>query len=226
MPVLIVSDVMMPDIDGYELCRQLKSDIRTSHIPIILLTATASEDSMLQGLETGADDYITKPFNTKILLTRIKNLIDLRRQLQLKIQRQKTLLPHEISVTSLDETFLKEFQAIVEKNLSDPEFNIERLCSELLMGRSTLFDKVQALTGESPKQFIRSYRLGRAAQLLQSGFGNVTEVAFEVGFSSSAYFTKCFKEKFHQLPSTFQAAQSHSKYDSLEDSDEHSRSEA
>ncbi|MCP5054257.1 MAG: response regulator transcription factor, partial [bacterium] len=208
LPGLIISDIMMPHVDGYRLCHRLKTDIRTSHIPIILLTAKASDESIVQGLETGADDYITKPFNTTILLARIKNLIDLRRQMQLKIQRQRNLLPDEISVTSLDETFLKEFQSIVEKNLSDPEFNIERLCGQLLMGRSTLFEKVIALTGETPKQFIQSYRLQRAAQLLKSNFGNVTEVAFEVGFSSSAYFTKCFKEKFHQLPSTFQASES------------------
>jgi signal transduction histidine kinase/DNA-binding response OmpR family regulator len=208
IPDLIISDIMMPGVDGYELCRVLKNEIKTSHIPIILLTAKASEESIIQGLETGADDYITKPFNSKILTTRIKNLIDLRRQMQKKIQRQKMLLPAEISVSSIDEEFLKEFQAIVEKHLSDPEFNIDQLCKELYMGRTTLFSKIEALTGESPKQFIQSYRLERAAQLLKSDFGNVTEVAFKVGFSSSAYFTKCFKEKFHQLPSTFQASES------------------
>jgi signal transduction histidine kinase/DNA-binding response OmpR family regulator len=208
IPDLIVSDIMMPKKDGYELCRELKNDIKTSHIPIILLTAKASEDSMIQGLETGADDYITKPFNSKMLLTRIKNLIDLRRQLQLKIQRQKTLLPVEIEVSSMDEEFLKEFQDIIEKNLSDPEFNIDTFCKKLYMGRSTLFRKVQALTGETPNQFILTYRLDRAAQLLKGKVGNVTEVAMKVGFSTSAYFAKCFREKFHQSPSSFQASES------------------
>ncbi|UCH97538.1 MAG: helix-turn-helix transcriptional regulator, partial [Candidatus Aminicenantes bacterium] len=134
--------------------------------------------------------------------------IDLRRQLQLRIQRQKNLLPDEISVSSMDENFLKEFQDIVEKNLSDPEFNIDRLCKKLYMGRTTIFRKIEALTGETPNQFIQSYRLQRAAHLLKANFGTITEVAFEVGFSSSAYFTKCFKDKFHQLPSTFLASES------------------
>ncbi|MGE5342171.1 MAG: response regulator [Candidatus Omnitrophota bacterium] len=211
IPDLIISDIMMPDVDGYQLCHELKKDIKTSHIPIILLTAKASEESIIQGLETGADDYVTKPFNTKVLLTRIKNLIDLRRQLQLKIQRQKTLLPSEIPVSSLDETFLKEFQELIDKNLSDPDFDVDHLCRKLIMGRSTLFRKVKALTGETPNQFILSYRLERGAQLLKKNFGNVTEVAMEVGFSSPTYFATCFKEKFHQSPSTFQASESKTK---------------
>lgn len=208
IPDLIISDVMMPGIDGFQLCTILKNEIITSHIPVILLTAKASEENIIQGLETGADDYITKPFNVKILLTRIKNLIELRRHLQMKIQRQKRLMPAEIAVSSIDETFLEEFQDILEKNISDPELNIDQLCKKLYMGRTTLFRKIEALTGQTPNQFIQSYRLERAAQLLKADFGNVTEVSFEVGFSSSAYFTKCFKEKFHQLPSTYQASES------------------
>ncbi len=207
IPDLIVSDIMMPEVDGYELCQVLKKDINTSHIPIILLTAKASEESVIQGLETGADDYITKPFNSKILLTRIKNLIDLRRQLQLKIQRQKMLLPAEIQVSSLDDQFLKRFQGIIEENLDDPEFTIDQLCEKLDMGRSTLFKKIKALTGEPPNQFILSYRLERGSQLLKDKSRSVTEVALEVGFSTPAYFAKCFKERFHQSPSSFQASE-------------------
>jgi DNA-binding response OmpR family regulator len=208
IPDLIISDIMMPEADGYELCRELKTDIKTSHIPIILLTAKASEESIIEGLETGADDYITKPFNTKILLTRIKNLIDLRQQLQQKIQRQLMLQPAEISVSSMDKTFIKELQDTIEKNLSESEFNVEKLGKKLYMSRASLYRKIQALTGEAPRDFIRSYRLKRGAQLLKANFGNVTEVAFEVGFSSTAYFTKCFKEKFHQLPHAFQVSES------------------
>jgi signal transduction histidine kinase/DNA-binding response OmpR family regulator/ligand-binding sensor domain-containing protein len=208
IPDLIVSDIMMPGLDGYELCRRLKKDINTSHIPIILLTAKASEESIIKGLETGADDYITKPFNTKMLLTRIKNLIDLRRQLQLKIQRQKMLLPAEISISSPDEKFLKEFQDIIEKNLANSEFNVDILCKKLYMGRSTLFRKIQALTGETPHQFILSYRLERGAQLLREKYGNVTEVAMALGFSSPQYFARRFKEKFNQSPSSFLASES------------------
>jgi signal transduction histidine kinase/DNA-binding NarL/FixJ family response regulator/ligand-binding sensor domain-containing protein len=208
IPDLIISDIMMPGVDGYELCRQLKNDIRTSHIPVILLTAKASEENIIRGLETGADDYITKPFNTKILLTRIKNMIDLRRQLQLKLKRQMRLQPAEISVTSFDEEFYKELEAVLEKNLSDPGFNVEQLAKKLYLSRATLYRKIMALTGEPPYQFIRSYRLKRAAQLLKANFGNVTEVAIEVGFTNMAYFSQCFKEEFHQLPSTYQASES------------------
>jgi signal transduction histidine kinase/DNA-binding NarL/FixJ family response regulator len=207
IPDLIISDIMMPGADGYELCQVLKTDIKTSHIPIILLTAKASEESIVQGLETGADDYITKPFNTKILVTRIKNLIELRRQLQEKFQRQMVLQPAEISVSSIDQKFIEELQDLIEKNLSDPDFNVEALSNKMDISRVTLNKKMQALTGQSPNEFIRSYRLKRGAQLLKANFGNVTDVTFEVGFSSTAYFTRCFKEKFHQLPSAFQASE-------------------
>jgi len=208
IPDLIISDIMMPEADGYELCSVLKQDVLTSHIPIVLLTAKASEENVVQGLETGADDYITKPFNTKILMARIRNLIDLRCQLQQKMKRQMMLQPAEISVSSIDEEFIKELQVAIEKNLADPEFTVEELGKKLYMSRASLYRKIQALTGESPNHFIRNYRLKRAAQLLKENFGNVTEVAFEVGFSSSAYFTKCFKEQFQQLPSSYQASES------------------
>ncbi len=207
IPDLIVSDIMMPGIDGCELCKTLKQDVRTSHIPVILLTAKAAEESVLQGLQLGADDYITKPFNTRILLARIKNLIDLRRHLQEKVQRQMMLQPAEIAVSSMDQEFMKELQRAIEKKMADPEFGIDKLAKALYLSRATLNRKVQALTGESPNQFIQSYRLQRAAHLLKAKFGNVTEVAFEVGFSSSAYFTRCFKEKFQQLPSSFQVSE-------------------
>jgi signal transduction histidine kinase/DNA-binding response OmpR family regulator/ligand-binding sensor domain-containing protein len=208
IPDLIISDIMMPEADGYELCSVLKQDVLTSHIPIVLLTAKASEENVVQGLETGADDYITKPFNTKILMARIRNLIELRRQLQQKMKRQMMLQPVEISVSSIDEEFITELQGTIEKNLSDPEFTVEELGKKLYMSRASLYRKIQALTGESPNHFIRNYRLKRAAQLLKENFGNVTEIAFEVGFSSSAYFTKCFKEQFQQLPSSYQASES------------------
>jgi signal transduction histidine kinase/DNA-binding response OmpR family regulator len=203
MPDLIISDIMMPEVDGYELCQKLKKDIKTSHIPIILLTAKASEESKVQGLEIGADDYITKPFNTKILRTRIKNLIDLRRQLQEKFQRQMVLQPEEIKITSIDQRFIKKMLQIIETNIGDPDLNVEALSEKMDISRVTLNKKIMALTGETATGFIRSYRLKRAMQLLKENFGTVLDVAMEVGFSSSAYFTKCFREKFHQLPSTF-----------------------
>ncbi len=204
IPDLIISDIMMPGIDGYELCNVLKKDITTSHIPIILLTAKAAEEDIIEGLETGADDYITKPFNTKILFARIKNLIERRRQLQLERQKLKLAPPAEMPSSSIDEAFLKKFREIIERNLSKPDFNEDQLCLELQMSQDILLKKLQALTGETPNQFILSYRLERAAQLLKNNFGNVTEVAFEVGFSNTADFSRCFKEKFQQLPTSFQ----------------------
>jgi DNA-binding response OmpR family regulator len=210
IPDLIVSDIMMPELDGYELCRQLKQDIETSHIPIMLLTAKASEESILQGLKTGANDYITKPFNAEILLSRIKNLMDLRTQMQLKLQRQDMKVPDEITVSSMDVKFLKKFQEIIEKNLSDPEFRIDDIYEKLNMARSTFFKKIKALTGKNPNQFILGYRLERGAQLLRENYGTVMQVAMAVGFNSSAYFSKCFNDKFHMSPTSYQASESKS----------------
>lgn len=203
IPDLIVSDIMMPEMDGNELCLKLKKDIKTSHVPVLLLTAKASEKSIIEGLETGADDYVTKPFNAKILLTRIKNLIDLRSHLQQKIQKQMLLQPAEISVSSMDREFIEGLHTVIGKNLSDPEFHVEQLSKKLYMERTTLYRKIKALTGETPTEYIRSYRLSRAAQLLRDGFGTVSQVSLEVGIANVAYFAKCFKEKYHQLPSTY-----------------------
>lgn len=203
MPQLVVSDVMMPRIDGFELCCRLKKDIKTSHIPVILLTAKASEDSVMRGMDCLADDYITKPFNSRLLLSRVKNLIRLRRQLQRKLQGDLLLTAGEMSISSVDRKFMDDLRTVMEDNLSDLEFRVEHLAQKLYMGKSTLYRKVEALTGQSPQMFLRSYRLNRAAQLLKANFGNVTEVAFAVGFSSAPYFTKCFKEKFKTVPSEF-----------------------
>jgi signal transduction histidine kinase/DNA-binding response OmpR family regulator len=210
IPDLIISDIMMPEIDGYEMCRELKNNRDTSHIPIILLTAKAAEENILQGLELGADDYVTKPFSTHLLCARIKNLVDLRRHLQQTIYREMTLKPVKTSVSNIDKEFVKDLHEVINKNISDPGFNVEELCKRLYMGRTTLYRKILALTGEPPTEFIRSYRLKRGAELLKSGMGSVLEVAFEVGFSSANYFTKCFKKKFHQLPSSFQVSEAKS----------------
>lgn len=203
VPDLIISDVMMPEVDGYELCNVLKNDRITSHVPIVLLTAKASEDSIIDGLETGADDYIIKPFSTKILKARIENLITLRRQLQQKVRQQSPLQPEELALSKLDKEFIEEFRDTIDNHLSDPEFNVDKLRKKLYMSRATLYRKIEALTGESPTDIIRSYRLDKAAELLKNKSGSVLEVSAAVGFSSSAYFTKCFKDKFGKLPSAY-----------------------
>jgi signal transduction histidine kinase/DNA-binding NarL/FixJ family response regulator len=203
IPDLIISDVMMPNVDGFELCETIKKDIRTSHIPVVLLTAKASETCIIQGLETGADDYVTKPFNTKILLARIKNLIELRRHFQLTLYREMNQLPVKMSISRMDEEFIKDLREVIETNLSDPDFNVEQLARKLYMSRATVYRKINALSGESPNEFIQSYRLKRGRELLKKNCGTVLEVALEVGFSSASYFTKCFRKRFKQLPSDF-----------------------
>jgi DNA-binding response OmpR family regulator len=203
IPDLVVSDVMMPETDGIELCRTLKQDRRTSHIPVVLLTAKASEENLLEGLETGADDYITKPFSIRVLRARIKNLIELRQSFQQDRKREMRMQPVKTAVSDLDREFFKDVHNVIDSNLEDPDFNVDQLASKLFMGRTTVYRKITALCGETPTDYIRSYRLKRAAQLLLAGNVSVTEVAFEVGFNSRTYFTKCFKETFHCLPSDY-----------------------
>ena len=204
IPDIIISDIIMPEVDGIELCRVLKKDIDTSHIPIILLTARAGEKDVIWGLEAGADDYITKPFHVEVMLTRVKNLLDLRRRLQEKIERRMRLQPEEISLSELEKRFLDKIQTLIEENLSDPDFGVDRLAAALDNSRPTLYRKIMALTGQPPNKFIQAYRLKRSVDLLKSHYGNITEVAFKVGFSSSAYFSKCFKDTFQRSPSDFQ----------------------
>jgi AraC-like DNA-binding protein len=186
----------------------LKKDVNTSHVPIILLTARAAEEDIIEGLESRADDYITKPFNTRILSARIKNLIDIRGQLQENLRREMTFQPAKTSISTIDREFLRDLQAVLDRNISGPDFNVDQLCKKLYMSHTTLYRKINALSGEAPTEFIRSYRLKKGAELLKKDFGTVLEVALEVGFSSATYFTRCFKKKFHQLPSEYQAIES------------------
>ena len=201
IPDLIISDVMMPKMDGYELCKTLKLDEKTSHVPIILLTAKAGQENKIEGLETGADAYLTKPFDAKELLVRIKNLIDLRRKLREKFSVGQVLKPGEIAVTSIDDAFLRKVMGAVEARLSDENFSVEDLAREVAMSRSQLHRKLTALTNQSPSDFIRYMRLHRAMDLLKKNAGTVSETAYVVGFSGVSYFSKCFQEQFGLLPS-------------------------
>jgi CheY-like chemotaxis protein len=214
IPDIIISDIIMPEVDGYALCRHLKNDIKTCHIPIILLTVKAAEESIIRGLETGADDYIAKPFSTKILCARLKNLIDQRRLLQQTLNRDMTLIPADMPISSIDKEFLKELNNVVKAYLPDSGFNVEQLSKKLYIGRTTLYRKIQALTGESPTDFIRSCRLKQGAELLKNNFGTVIEVAFAVGFCNASYFAKCFKEKFQMVPSEYQEKETSNKRES------------
>jgi signal transduction histidine kinase/ligand-binding sensor domain-containing protein/DNA-binding response OmpR family regulator len=201
IPDLIISDVMMPRMDGNELCKTLKLDEKTSHIPIILLTAKAGIESKIEGLETGADDYLVKPFDANELLVRMKNLIDLRRKLRERFSVGQVLKPGEIAVTSIDDAFLQKAMTAVENEIGNEHFGVDELSKAMNMSRSQLFRKLTALTDQAPREFIRYLRLHRGNQLLQNNAGTVSEVAYQVGFNSVTYFTKCFQEQFGQLPS-------------------------
>jgi DNA-binding response OmpR family regulator len=203
IPDLIISDVMMPQMDGYALCRKLKTDERTSHIPVILLTARAGGESKVEGLETGADDYIIKPFDARELQVRVKNLIEQRRKLRERFRKEMILEPKEFAVTSLDEQFLKKAMAVVEQNLSDAEFSTDEFARQVAMSRSQLHRKLHALTGRATHEFIRAYRLKRAAQLLQHRAGTVSKICYDVGFNSLSHFSKAFREQFGQSPSEY-----------------------
>ena len=208
IPDLVVSDIMMPKMDGIEFCRLLKRDKKTDHIPVILLTAKASGESRIEGLETGADDYLTKPFEAAELLVRIKNLIEGRKKLRERFSREITLQPASISITSMDEKLLQHVMQIVEEHMSDSNFGVEAFCREAGMSRTQLHRKLKALTDQSAGDFIRIMRLKRAAELLANQVGSIAEVAFMVGFNDPSYFTKCFQKQFGKTPSEFVEASS------------------
>ena len=203
LPDLVISDVMMPQMDGNELCRLIKQDKRTAHIPVILLTARQNTEAKLEGLQTGADDYVTKPFNMTILVLRIRKLIELSRYHRVT-QGMIDPAPSEIVITSLDEKLIEKAIKYVEDNMSRTELSVEELSRELGMSRVHLYKKLLQITGKTPIEFIRVIRLKRAAQLLRESQLHVSEVAFEVGFNNPKYFSKYFKDEFGVLPSVYQ----------------------
>ena len=203
LPDMIISDAMMPNVDGLELCQRLRNDIRTSHIPIILLTARTADEDKIKGLEIGADDYITKPFNMDVLLLRVTKLLDKRSRMQKQFQQTVEINPSEVQITSMDEKLIKKAVAVVEANLAEAGFSVEELSKELAMSRVYLYKKMMAITGKSPIEFIRIIRLKRGAQLLEKSQMSIAEVAYEVGFNNPRYFSKYFKEEYGMLPTAF-----------------------
>jgi signal transduction histidine kinase/ligand-binding sensor domain-containing protein/DNA-binding response OmpR family regulator len=199
IPDLIISDLMMPKMDGTELCRKLKNDNKTSHIPVVLLTAKAASGDKICGYNIGADDYIIKPFDALELKARIKNLIETRRKLQEKFRSGDFIIPKELN--PIDEEFLNRLFQVINRHISEEEFSIEDLGKESGMSRGQVYKKIKALTGRSPSLFLRSVRLSRARKMIKEGGGTIAEIAFLVGFSSPAYFTKCFNEEYGYLPS-------------------------
>lgn len=203
LPDLIISDVMMPGLNGIELCRRLKTHQLASHIPVVLLTAKTGSESKLAGLETGADDYLTKPFDRQELVMRVKNLLESRRKLKERFGRQLVVQPGEVTVTSMDEKFLQNVFASLEKNLPDADFDVGAFCQEIGVSQTHMHRKLTALLGQSANELIRSFRLKRAASLLGQQHGNVSEIAFMVGFTNPNYFTKCFRDQFGQTPTEY-----------------------
>ena len=201
VPDLIISDIMMPKMDGIEFLQQVKADEKTSHIPVILLTAKADLPSKLEGLETGADDYLTKPFNANELVTRCNNLINQRKLLRKRFSKTLMLEPKEIAITSADEIFLEKVMKTINKHLDNAEFSVETFQREVGMSRMQLHRKLKALTDHSATEFVRVQRLKRASQLLKDSDTTISEVCYRVGFNSLSYFTKCFKEQFGVTPS-------------------------
>jgi CheY-like chemotaxis protein len=201
VPDLIISDVMMPEKDGYQLCETLKLDERTSHIPIILLTAKAASQDRIEGLKTGADDYLIKPFEPNELQARVSNLIAQRQKLRERFSAGKVLRPGEISVTSIDDAFLQKVKGVVERHIGEEGFGVEELSDEIGMSRSQIHRKITALTDMSAGDFIRYLRLHRAKDLLRQNAATVAEISYMVGFNTPAYFTKCFHDLFGVTPS-------------------------
>jgi len=203
IPDLIISDVMMPEMDGYMLCGKLKSDARTSHIPIILLTAKTSTVSQVSGLQMGADTYLTKPFSIHVLELHVRNLLESREMMRQKFSREFKLEPKNIVIDTMEEEFLQKAIQYIEDNMEDPEFGVQALSTHMTMSQPVLYKKIKALTDMSVNDFIKSIRLKRAAQLLQQKALTIYEVAYAVGYSDRKYFSKEFKKQFGKTPSEF-----------------------
>ena len=201
-PNLVITDVMMPEMSGTELCRNLKSDLQISHIPVILLTAKTSDNAQIEGFEAGADAYITKPFNMDILLLRINNLLEKQEQRKNAFKKTIEIEPESFTSTTIDQELIKKVLWHIEKNMSNASYSVEQLSKDMFMDRTGLYRKLLAVVGQTPTDFIRSVRLKRAVQLLGNGLP-VTEVAEQVGFGTTSYFTKCFREEFGTKPSLY-----------------------
>jgi DNA-binding response OmpR family regulator len=201
IPDLIISDWMMPELTGVEFCGLVKENVKTSHIPVIILTSKSNNESKIVGWEVGADDYITKPFNANLLEVRVKNLLEIRRKLRERFTQEVEIQPKEITLNTADEHFLERAIRTVEENIDNPAFDIQQLESELKMSNMQLYRKLKSLTNLSGNEFIRNIRLKRAVQLLETESYTVSEIAYKVGFNDPSYFTRIFKKEYGKSPS-------------------------
>lgn len=203
VPELIISDVMMDEMDGYKLCSSLKENISTSHIPVMLLTACSQDDQRAQGFESGADAYISKPFNEQLLRIRVRKIIENREKVKLYFQQNLTFGDRKESVTIIDKAFVDKFRAIVEENIVETELNVDDLGQRLGLSRVQLYRKIKSLTNYAPNELIRIIRLKVAEKALLTTEKSISEIAYDTGFSTPSYFTKCFKEYFNESPSEY-----------------------
>ncbi len=203
-PDIVLSDLMMPIMSGSEMCSKIKNNFAVCHIPVVLLTAQTAVEYNIEGLRLGADDYITKPFNVKTLITRCNNLVNGRKLLQEKFSRQTDFTPRLIATNNLDREFLEKAQAVIEKHIDNSEFDVPLFSSEMALGRTKLFSKIKGITGQTPNDFIITVKMKKAAALLNNNPEyNISDITYMLGFSSPKYFAKCFKEQFGVSPSTF-----------------------
>lgn len=210
-PHLVVSDISMPAMDGVQLCKKIKNDERTQQIPVILLTAMAGEGSEVRGLATGASDYITKPFNFEVLLSKIRNILDQQELMKKTYQRQVQAQPTPVEVVSADDIFMREVLEQIEKNMGDPEFSVGQLSMQFHASRSAFYKRLLLLTGKTPVELIRHIRLKRAAELLEKSQLTVAEIAYTVGFNNPKYFAQYFKTEFNMIPTAYRSSRrSHS----------------
>ena len=203
VPDVIICDVMMPIMDGMECCRHLKSEIQTSHIPVIMLTAYAADEQKIKGYECGADSYLSKPFNARLLTVRLRNLIENRHRLQSFFTDGSNATLQKAPVADIDKGFLEKLYALIDSHLSDPDLSVEELGEQIGLSRVQLYRKTKALCGYAPNELLRIARLKRAASLLAGTEKTIAEITYEVGFSSPSYFTKCYKEYFGENPTEF-----------------------
>ncbi|SDX29249.1 Signal transduction histidine kinase [Lutibacter oricola] len=203
VPNIVLTDILMPVMDGIEFCNKLKTVQETSHIPVVMLTAKTSQEWEIEGLRTGADAYIRKPFDMELLELKLQNILKHREELRKRFNRKTTLQPNEVTVTSTDEKFLQKAIDIVEKHMMNSEFSVELLVKEMSLSRSNLYLKIKELTGLSSSEFIRNIRLKRAVQLLEKSDLSVKEIMYMTGFNTASYFSKCFKKQFGVIPSKY-----------------------
>lgn len=203
IPDLVITDLMMPEADGFKLCRELRADVLTSHIPIIMLTARNGIDDKLEGFGRGIDEYITKPFNSMELKARIKNLIVQRSLLRLRYSTSTVFKPSEITAIPIDQLFLEKVMSLIERNMEDHTYNIETIAREMNMSISQLNRKLHALVGQPAGHILRSMRLQRAAELLKKKAETVAGICYAVGFNDHAYFSRAFKKQFGCTPTEY-----------------------